>query len=116
MSTDYAQAVEDFLVFEGRPQKTARLLAIAKDLGATAVSIGMIHPRVGNEGWRHCGGYMIFTPPDERDDHGWPAAWAIARKMDISYGAGNTGQHQADTSGLLRGVWELNDDDWKRLA
>jgi hypothetical protein len=33
-------------------------------------------------------------PIESRDKRGWPAAWEIAERAGISWGAGNTGQHQ----------------------
>lgn len=94
--------------------RTAKLLGIAKDLGVTAVSVGKKHSRVGNENFPFGAGGSIFTPPDERVD-GRPAAWELAEIMGISNGAGNTGQHQADISELIDGVYEIRKGQWRRV-
>ena len=93
--------------------KTAELLAIAQEAGVTAVSIGKIHPRVSNEHW-HYGGSAIYTPPSEKVG-GSPAAWFIAQQAGISWGCGNPGQHQADTSQLVDGVYECKGGLWSRI-
>lgn len=93
--------------------KTAELLEIAAEAGVSAVSIGKIHERVGNERWAYGDG-AIFTPVDERVG-GWPAAWHIAERAGVSCGAGNTGQHQADISGLIDGVYECRNGLWTRI-
>lgn len=95
-------------------RKTAQLLHVAKDNNVTAVSIGKVHPRVGNEKWGFSGGGSIFTPPDERVE-GRPAAWVIAEAIGISHGCGNAGQHQADLSQLVDGVYECRNGEWYRI-
>lgn len=97
-------------------ENTGRLLDIARQVGATAVSVGILHPRLDNLKWPFPPHLSIFTPPDEDAEDGWPAAWTIARRMGIYEGCGNRGQAQCDTSGLLRGVWELQHGKWVRLA
>jgi len=94
--------------------RTAKLLAIAKEIGVTAVSVGKKHARVGNESFPFGAGGSIFTPPDERID-GRPAAWHLAEIMGISHGAGNTGQHQADIEELIEGVYEIRKGKWYRI-
>lgn len=94
--------------------KTEELLAIASEVGVTAVSIGKKHTLVGNEGWPFGFTGSIFTPKDAEHE-GWPAAWHIARKAGVSGGAGNGGQHQVDTSNLIDGVYECRDGVWSRV-
>ena len=94
--------------------KTSTLLRLAKENGVTAISIGKKHPRVGNENFPFGGAGSIFTPKDERIDD-YPAAWRLAELMGISYGAGNTGQHQADVSELIDGVYEIRKGAWYRI-
>lgn len=94
--------------------KTARLLQVAKENGVTAVSVGKKHSRVGNESWGFGTTGAIFTPPKERIND-WPAAWHLAEAMGISYGCGNPGQHQADISELIDGVYEIRGGQWKRI-
>jgi len=107
---ELAQVQRDLVAATG---KTAELLDIAAEAGVSAVSIGKIHERVGNERWTYGNG-AIFTPVDERVG-GWPAAWHIAERAGISQGAGNPGQHQADTSGLIDGVYECRGGLWTRI-
>ena len=116
---DRAEAVKRELAILGvqldtARRNTSRLLESAKGLGVTAVSIGKHHARVGNEGWKFRTTGSIFTPPNERVD-GRPAAWVIAEAMGISQGAGNTGQHQADLSQLVDGVYECRNGEWYRI-
>jgi len=94
--------------------KTEELLAIASEVGVTSVSIGKVHPLVGNESWSFSASGAIFTPKEDRHN-GWPAAWHIAEKAGVSNGAGNSGQHQADTSNLIDGVYECRDGNWARV-
>jgi hypothetical protein len=94
--------------------KTEELLAIASDVGVTAVSIGKKHPLVGNEDWSFGAASSIFTRKDDQHD-GWPAAWHIAKEAGVSGGAGNTGQHQADTRDLIDGVYECRGGVWARV-
>ncbi|KQW07628.1 hypothetical protein ASC66_01115 [Leifsonia sp. Root4] len=94
--------------------KTESLLGIAQSLGVNVVSIGMIHEAVANEGWDYRGRGSIFTHPNARVD-GWPAAWRIAEQAGVGYGAGNTGQHQADLSSLIDGVYECRGGRWMRI-
>jgi len=94
--------------------KTEELLAIASEVGVTAVSIGKKHPLVGNENWPFGASGSIFTPREDQHD-GWPAAWHIAKKAGVSGGAGNSGQHQADTSNLIDGVYECRGGVWARV-
>ena len=50
-----------------------------------------------------------------RDKTGWPAIWGVAERMGISYGGGNTGQHQANTSRLIDGIFELKKGKWIKI-
>lgn len=93
---------------------TAELLKIASDAGTTILSIGMKHEAVGNDDWPFGYSGSIFTPKDDRI-HGSPAAWFITRQAGIGGGSGNTGQHQADTSKLIDGVYECRDGQWIRI-
>lgn len=95
-------------------KKTEELLAIASEVGVTAVSIGKRHKSVGNGDWGFGVTSSIFTHPDARHD-GWPAAWHIASKAGVSSGCGNGGQHQADTSNLIDGVYECRGGVWARI-
>lgn len=94
--------------------KTEELLAIASGVGVTALSIGKKHPLVGNEDFPFGVSGSIFTPEENRHN-GWPAAWHIAETAGISQGAGNSGQHQADTSNLIDGVYECRGGAWSRV-
>lgn len=94
--------------------KTEELLAIASEVGVTALSIGKKHPLVGNEEWPFGVSGSIFTHPDARHN-GSPAAWHITEKAGVGGGCGNTGQHQADTSNLIDGVYECRGGVWSRV-
>lgn len=94
--------------------KTEALLAIASDVGVTALSIGKKHPLVGNEGWPFGYAGSVFTSKTD-EVNGWPAAWHITQKAGIGGGSGNSGQHQADTSELIDGVYECRDGVWARI-
>lgn len=95
-------------------KKTEELLAIASEVGVTALSIGKKHPLVGNEAWSFGYAGSIFTPK-ENEHEGWPAAWHIARVAGISGGAGNGGQHQVDATNLIDGVYECRGGEWFRV-
>ncbi|GAA1412070.1 hypothetical protein AUR04nite_00080 [Glutamicibacter uratoxydans] len=95
--------------------KTEKLLAIAESVGVTVISIGKKHPAIDSTGDFPFGASgSIFTPLDDRHN-GWPAAWHIAEKAGVSQGGGNSGQHQADTSKLVDGVYELRNGNWARI-
>jgi hypothetical protein len=102
------------LKMKSSAKKTEELLAIASEVGVTAVSIGKKHPLVGNEDWPFGASGSIFTRKEDRHD-GWPAAWHIARQAGVGGGAGNSGQHQADTSNLIDGVYECRNGAWSRV-
>ena len=91
------------------------LLKIARELGLTIVGIGNTrHPLLENETFPHHHDQQIFAP-GSRD--GWPVVWELVKRVGIDKGCGNTGQRQADTSGLTHGVWvALMDGEWGRIA
>lgn len=97
--------------------ETQQFLALARDLDITVVGIGDVrHPLLGNESFPHRQRDQIFTPPGHRIN-GWPAAWTLAKVAGIDAGCGNTGQRQADTTGLEAGVWVLLvGGEWGRVA
>ncbi|MCS6578228.1 hypothetical protein [Curtobacterium poinsettiae] len=94
--------------------KTAELLTIAAQHKVRTVSIGKKHSAVDNESWPFGYSGSVFTPKSAEVD-GWPAAWRIVDEAGISQGAGNTGQHGADTTGLIDGVYELRAGHWRRI-
>ena len=96
--------------------KTASFLALARDLGITLVGIGNArHKFLDNESFPFHMDKQIFTHPSVRID-GWPAVWTLARQAGIHAGCGNSGQCQADTTGLELGVWILlASSEWARI-
>ena len=104
----------------GMNERTAELLALAGELGATVVGIGNTrHPLLKNEGHPFHHDRQIFTPPAERvRDRVWdsPVAWVLAKRFGIRDGCGNSGQCQAITAGLDLGVWIKLVDGWGRIA
>lgn len=60
-------------------------------------------------------GYVGSVFADERSENGWPAIWAVCDEMKIGFGAGNTGQHQANLSKLINGVYKLEDGKWLKI-
>ena len=60
-----------------------------------------------------CGG-SVFA--DGRGRDGWPTIWGVVNEMDISGGAGNTGQHQVSCDAkLIDGVYEFKDKKWRKI-
>ncbi|BBY53963.1 hypothetical protein H7J07_04845 [Mycobacterium koreense] len=112
--TEYTEVVEAAIEHAEKPKRTAQLLEVATELGVTAVSIDVRHPSLTERDWPHSPRGCIFTPPDEYVGS-WPAAWAIADRAGISRGAGSTGSHQADTSGLVPGIYEHRGGQWTRF-
>lgn len=93
-------------------KNTRNLLEIAASAGVTAIGIGKVGEDFGLH-WTFGTSGSIFTPEGARIN-GFPAAWHIAGRAGISQGAGNTGQHQADTSQLIDGVYECRGGMWRR--
>ncbi len=59
-------------------------------------------------------GDSVFA--DGRDFDGRPAIWGVVSEMDISGGAGNTGQHQVSCNAkLIDGVYEFKDKKWRKI-
>lgn len=53
---------------------------------------------------------------DGRDRDGWPTIWGVVNEMDISGGAGNTGQHQVSRDAkLIDGVYEFKYKKWRKI-
>jgi len=99
-------------------EATREFLDIARELGIAVVGIGNTrHKLLENEGFPHHHDAQIFTNQDARDADGWPLAWQLTKRAGIDGGCGNTGQRQADTSGLDLGVWvALVGGEWGRVA
>lgn len=94
---------------------TARFLQACSDNGITVAGVGKKHPKLGNEKWPFSPGRSVFCEKDARTNDGWPAIWSVVNQLGIGDGAGNTGQHQADTSKLIDGVYECRDGQWLRI-
>lgn len=94
--------------------KTEELLEIASSVGVELVSIGKKTDLIDSTKHFNYASGSIFTPTENRHGH-WPAAWHIAEKAGVSYGAGNNGQHQAHTSDLIDGVYECRNGQWSRI-
>ena len=61
-----------------------------------------------------CGG-SVFADGRSRD--GCPTIWAIVEEMGVSYGCGNTGQHQISCDAkLIDGVYELKNKKWHKIG
>lgn len=45
----------------------------------------------------------------------WPAIWAVCEEMNLGGGCGNTGQHQANCSRLIDGVYKLENGKWLKI-
>ena len=64
---------------------------------------------------------MVYSDAIESEDAGpgmagWPSIWHVCSEMDISKGCGNKGQHQANCSRLIAGVYRFTEDGrWIRL-
>lgn len=65
-----------------------------------------------------CKGYPFGSDgnvfADEREN-GWPAIWAVCEELKIGKGCGNTGQHQANCSRLIDGVYKLENGKWLKI-
>lgn len=95
--------------------KTEELLEIASSVGVELVSIGKHTELIDStKNYPYTASGSIFTPIENRHG-GWPAAWHIAEKAGVSYGAGNGGQHQAHTVNLIDGVYECRNGQWSRV-
>jgi len=90
---------------------TAKFLNECAKQGIKEVGIGKIPPSVKD--WPFSGNSSVFGIG--RDKNGWPAIWGVVHKLGISCGAGNTDQHQADTSNLIDGIYKLKQGKWIRL-
>lgn len=51
----------------------------------------------------------------DRRENGWPAIWSVVKDLDISIGCGNGGQHQANTTHLIDGVYECRSGKWQKI-
>ena len=59
-------------------------------------------------------GDSVFA--DGRGSDGWPTIWGVVNEMNISGGAGNTGQHQISCDAkLIDGVYEFKDKKWRKI-
>lgn len=95
---------------------TDKLLKMCEENGISRVAIGVNHPLVPSSvdsGIRTSND--IFTYMAKRHD-GFPPIWGIVEKLRISCGCGNTDHHQADISGLIPGVYQLNRSKWLKVA
>ena len=53
---------------------------------------------------------------DGRSKDGWPVIWSVVEEMNISGGAGNSGQHQVCSGAkLIEGVYEFKDKKWHKI-
>lgn len=109
-----AELEEARAAVEAAVAKTAEVLAISEQIGVKTVSIGKVTPLVGNEGWSFGASGSIFTPRESRHN-GWPSAWHISEAAGIGGGAGNTGQHQIDSSKVIDGVYRCVNGQWERV-
>jgi hypothetical protein len=95
---------------------TARLLALADELGITVVGVGVRHHWLGNETFPWPKNSLFV--PDQFEYDGWPAAWELAQRAGIYRGTAATrGQAAIDTRHLHRGVWvQSSDEGWVQVA
>lgn len=105
LSEAYAEA-EDF---------TLRFLKCCSKHHIKIVSIGKRTDLIESaKSWPFgCDG-SVFA--DDRGRDGWPTIWGVVNEMDISGGAGNTGQHQISCGAkLIDGVYEFKDKKWRKI-
>ena len=93
---------------------TAQFLSKCGEAGMSIAGIAKLHPELGREKFSFGERGSVFSHPDDRYN-GWPAIWYVVKALGISNGAGNTGQHQADTSKLIDGVYRCTDGEWARI-
>lgn len=92
-------------------------------VGYTKVSVGKKHRSVpSSDSWpfNHGDSVFGFVPKyneatSKTSNRGWPPIWGVVEQMGISKGAGNSHQHQADTTNLIDGVYHLKKGQWVRI-
>lgn len=105
---DCDKSLKDAKVF------TAKFLSICNKHGVKCVSIGTPTDRIESaKNWSHGHSKNIFA--DDRGKDGWPAIWRIVEEAGIGGGCGNAGQHSANCTRLVDGVYELKNGTWRQV-
>lgn len=99
---------------------TYNLLRKCQKYGLKRVCVGVAHPLVPESmtfPWNPDGSvFGIDTPKGlSKDDDGWPAIWRVVEDLGISWGAGNSNQHQARMDGLQLGAYLYRNKKWKKI-
>jgi hypothetical protein len=106
--------------YESAKVFTEKFLGECKRAGITKVSIGMKHKSVPSTlDWPfgHSSSVFAFQPKKaEMSNGGWPPIWGVVARLGIGGGCGNGDQHQADTSNLIDGVYNLRAGNWLKLV
>jgi hypothetical protein len=93
---------------------TAEFLKSCENNGIKTVSISRNHETIkSTQGWPFGHSGSVFA--DKEDAMGLPAIWRVVEKLGINGGCGNTGQHSADCSRLIDGVYQFKNGKWDRL-
>ena len=94
---------------------TSYFLNICEQHDIQKVCIGVGHKSVPSSiNWPFSQSRSIFAMGNNKD--GWPKIWGAVQSAGISGGAGNSDQHQADTSNLVDGVYHLKDGKWLKVS
>ena len=114
--------------FKNSKRFTNEFLQECYKRGIKRVSIGKRDDKIkACEGWSfgHSGSVFADARLKERymengeikEREGWPAIWAVVKKMGISGGCGNEGQHQINDKGqslLIEGSYQFKGGKWYR--
>jgi hypothetical protein len=99
--------------YETAKEFTQTFLNECDNAGIETVCIGVKNKAVeASVKWPYGGEGNVFAMG--RKD-GWPAIWGVVEKLGIGDGCGNTDQHQAITSNLVDGTYQLKDGAWAKL-
>jgi len=104
-------------------KKTRAFLARCGKVGYNRVAIGVSDKRLPeSQSYPFSLSGMVFAWASGKEydaqpckPDSWPAIWHICEKSGIVSGCGNRHSHQADTDGLVDGVYECRKGVWHRI-
>lgn len=104
--------------FKSANEFTGVFLDKCAEKGITKVSVGKKHkslPQSVDWPWSPSGNVFAFQPKEVGKKSSWPPIWGVIEELGISGGAGNSDQHQIDTSNLIDGVYHLKKGKWMKV-
>ena len=96
--------------------KTARLLAMCKDVGYTVITISTPSKLIPHS-MNHGNGrfHEICAYPNIRDRSGWPAIWGIVDQFNLESSVGNYQQKQIGPNhNLMEEAFKLVNNKWEK--